>query len=117
MKWLFTTVYSTVLTFNFAFAQSTDAPLARIEQKETAVTKTAAADIKLTDAKETGRDEVTTATRPAFVMPAPTSQTSKKVGPKGEELFMKRNRYYYLNDAGKKIKVKSSELRDIPKSS
>ena len=38
--------------------------------------------------------------------------TIDKVGPNGEELFMERGKYYYINDEGKKVKVKKSEVRD-----
>lgn len=38
--------------------------------------------------------------------------TIDKVGPKGEKLFMERGKYYYMNEEGKKVKVKKSEVRD-----
>jgi hypothetical protein len=38
--------------------------------------------------------------------------TIDKVGPNGEKLFMERGKYYYINDEGKKVKVKKSEVRD-----
>ena len=38
--------------------------------------------------------------------------TIDKVGPNGEKLFMERGKYFYYDEAGKKIKVKKSEVRD-----
>jgi hypothetical protein len=38
--------------------------------------------------------------------------TIDKVGPNGEELFMERGKYFYMNEEGKKVKVKKSEVRD-----
>lgn len=38
--------------------------------------------------------------------------TIDKVGPNGEKLFMERGKYYYMNEEGKKVKVKKSEVRD-----
>lgn len=38
--------------------------------------------------------------------------TIDKVGPNGEKLFMDRGKYFYINDEGKKVKVKKSEVRD-----
>ena len=35
-----------------------------------------------------------------------------KEGPNGEKLFVERGKYFYYNEAGKKVKVKKSEVRD-----
>ena len=40
---------------------------------------------------------------------------NNKVGPNGEEIFLKGNKYYYLNDKGKKVKVSTAQLKDKPK--
>ena len=40
------------------------------------------------------------------------SATIDKIGPNGEKLFMERGKYYYMNEEGKKVKVKKSEVRD-----
>jgi hypothetical protein len=40
---------------------------------------------------------------------------NNKVGPNGEEIFLKGSKYYYLNDKGKKVKIKSIQLKDKPK--
>ena len=38
--------------------------------------------------------------------------TIDKVGPNGEKLFMERRKYYYMDENGKKVKVKKSDVRD-----
>lgn len=38
--------------------------------------------------------------------------TIDKIGPNGEKLYMDRGKYFYINDEGKKVKVKKSEVRD-----
>jgi len=38
--------------------------------------------------------------------------TIDKVGPNGEKLFMERGKYFYMDENGKKVKVKKSEVRD-----
>lgn len=38
--------------------------------------------------------------------------TIDKVGPNGEKLYMERGKYFYINEEGKKVKVKKSEVRD-----
>lgn len=38
--------------------------------------------------------------------------TIDKVGPNGEKLFMERGKYFYIDEDGKKVKVKKSEVRD-----
>ena len=38
--------------------------------------------------------------------------TIDKVGPNGEQLFMEREKYFYMDENGKKVKVKKSEVRD-----
>ena len=42
---------------------------------------------------------------------------TKKVGPQGEELILKGNRFYYLNEKGKKVKVRKNDLKSRPKHS
>lgn len=37
--------------------------------------------------------------------------TIDKVGPNGEKLFMERGKYFYINEMGKRVKVKKSEVR------
>lgn len=38
--------------------------------------------------------------------------TIDKVGPNGEKLFMERGKYFYIDDEGRKVKVKKSDVRD-----
>lgn len=38
--------------------------------------------------------------------------TIDKVGPNGEQLFMERGKYFYMDEDGKKVKVKKSDVRD-----
>jgi uncharacterized protein YxeA len=38
--------------------------------------------------------------------------TIDKVGPNGEKLFMEKGKYYYIDEEGKKVKVKKSEVKD-----
>lgn len=43
--------------------------------------------------------------------------TESKVGPNGEDLIIKGNRFYYLDEKGKKVKVRNNELKQRPKHS
>ena len=55
-----------------------------------------------------------------FILPDYSGKHSilnNKVGPNGEELFMKKNKYYYIDGAGKKVKARRTDLTDKPKSS
>lgn len=38
--------------------------------------------------------------------------TIDKVGPNGQKLFRERGKYFYIDEDGKKVKVKKSEVRD-----
>lgn len=40
------------------------------------------------------------------------SKVDAFVGPKGEKVFMKGNKYYYYNDDGKRVRVKPKHLQD-----
>jgi hypothetical protein len=114
MKRLFITVCSIALIYNYALAQDSDASLARVDRNDaTAKAKTSAVEVKKTNVAESDNKTV----RPAFILPAKSSMLDNKVGPNGEALLMKKNKYYYIDQTGKKIKVRSSELKDKPKSS
>jgi hypothetical protein len=39
--------------------------------------------------------------------------TIDKVGPHGEKVFMEKGKYYYINDQGKRVKVKKSDVVDM----
>ena len=41
-----------------------------------------------------------------------TIPVEDKVGPNGEAVFMENGKYYYMNEAGEKKKIKKSELQD-----
>lgn len=45
------------------------------------------------------------------------TRSEKKVGPHGEDLLIEGNRFFYLNDKGKKVKVRKNELKAMPKHS
>lgn len=69
---------------------------------------------------------VSTEDKSAVKFKVPVSKVSKKekgfswndkVGPNGEELWMKRNKYYYTNTEGKKVKAKIRDLKNGPKHS
>lgn len=44
--------------------------------------------------------------------PADMTPVEDKEGPNGEAVFMENGKYYYMNEAGEKTKIKKSELRD-----
>ncbi len=45
--------------------------------------------------------------RPSEIIPV-----EDKAGPNGEAIFMEDGKYYYMNEAGEKKKIKKSELQD-----
>src|SRR5688572_18364902 len=116
MKIIFALAFSAAITCNFA--QGQDSTLAKIDQRESSIKKDALTEIEA---------PVTTVEEVSAVKPEPTfrlpdysgkhSTLNNKVGPNGEQLLMKKNRYYYINDGGKKVKARKSILRDKPKSS
>jgi len=120
MKRLFTTACGVALICNFALAQSADTTLARIEPKENIAKETTSltGENPVTKIKEASTDDSENeATTSTFKLPTKSPAFENKVGPNGEELFIRKHKFYYINGAGKKIKIKSSELRDKPKSS
>lgn len=44
--------------------------------------------------------------------PAEMTPVEDKEGPNGEAVFMENGKYYYMNEAGEKTKIKKSQLRD-----
>ena len=44
--------------------------------------------------------------------PADMTPVEDKEGPNGESVFMEDGKYYYMNEAGEKTKIKKSELKD-----
>ncbi|HZB14484.1 MAG TPA: hypothetical protein VE467_15695 [Chryseolinea sp.] len=116
MKMVFTLACGIAMICNLAAAQ--DTTLAKIEKTERAS--------KQKVATETEMQKLVVEEAPAeksetkFTLPDYSGKQSvlnNKVGPHGEALFMKNNKYYYLDDAGKKIKVKRNDLTEKPKSS
>jgi hypothetical protein len=127
MKKLFTLVNSTLLLTicGTVFSQSGDAALAgvnyqneinsnqnEINSKETKKLSEPSAP------KEMGNAAIELApiTFESFKM-IDRTRSEKKVGPQGEELILRGNRYYYLNEKGKKVKVKKNDLKSMPKHS
>jgi hypothetical protein len=44
--------------------------------------------------------------------PSEITPVEDKVGPNGEAIFQENGKYYYMNEAGEKKKIKKSELQD-----
>ncbi len=44
--------------------------------------------------------------------PSEMTPIEGKQGPNGEAVFMENGKYYYMNEAGEKTKIKNSELKD-----
>ena len=44
--------------------------------------------------------------------PSEITPVEDKVGPNGEAIFKENGKYYYMNEAGEKKKIKKSELQD-----
>jgi hypothetical protein len=116
MKIIFTLACSAAMIWNFAHGQ--DTTLAKIDQMQSPIKKDAPTEI---EAPVTDVEEVSAARpEPTFRLPVYSGKHSilnNKVGPNGEELLMKKNKYYYINGAGKKVNARSANLGDKPKSS
>lgn len=125
MKKLFTLACGVALIAGctVAHAQAEDSALARVDRKKNASKEEPAKNVTVTEVEEgENLKQVNVAPATKFVVPpAATDRNSKdailnnKVGPNGEELFMKKNSYYYINNDGKKVKVKKSMLKDKAK--
>lgn len=122
MKKLFTLACGVALIAgcSVAHAQTEDSALARVDRKKNASKEEPAKSVTVTEGENLKQANVAPETK-FVVPPAGTDRNSKdailnnKVGPNGEELFMKKNSYYYINSDGKKVKVKKSMLKDKPK--
>lgn len=104
--------------FSLSNAQNPDGALARVDEEKSQ------GDLKHTDPVITESVETAeTAPSTKFVLPATETEKSQgslldtKVGPNGEDLFIKNNKYYYFNSKGEKVKVKRSALMDKAKTS
>ena len=97
-------------------AQTQDSALARVDNTK----KTD--ELPTTKPAANNAEQVNVEPQSKFVLPKANEKSSKenfnnKVGPQGEEVFMERKKYYYINSDGKKVEVKQAELRDKPKHS
>ena len=116
MKIVFTLTCSVAMMCHFV--QGQDTALAKIDKIEGTIKKDATAE---KEAPALTVEEVAPE-KPESTFKIPDysgkhSILNNKVGPNGEELFMKKNKYYYIDGAGKKIKVRSTNLADRAKSS
>jgi hypothetical protein len=116
MKIIFTLTCSVAMMCHFV--QGQDTALAKIDKMEGTVKKEATTKIEAPVLKveevAPGESEST------FKLPDYSGKHSilnNKLGPNGEELFMKKNKYYYIDSAGRKIKVRRNDLTDRAKSS
>jgi hypothetical protein len=53
-----------------------------------------------------------TSTDPSMERPSEITPVEGKQGPNGEAVFMENGKYYYMDEAGEKKKIKKSELED-----
>src|SRR5687767_2306270 len=117
MKMVLTLACSAAIICNFA--QGQDTTLAKIDKPESTIKKNAATEIEASvlDVEKVSAEKKSEST---FKLPDNSGKHSilnNKVGPNGEELFMKKNKYYYIDSAGKKVKARRTNLTDKPKSS
>ena len=120
MKKLFTLVNSTLLLTicGTVFAQPGDAALAGINYQNETNSNEAKTINEPPGVKEVGNAaiEIAPITFEPFKM-IDRTRSEEKVGPQGEELILKGNRFYYLNENGKKVKVRKNDLKSRPKHS
>jgi hypothetical protein len=115
MKKLFTLACSAAMICNFVQGQNTT--LAKIDETESKKDTPTKIEAQVQDVDEVSAEKKSEST---FKLPDYSGKHSirnSKVGPNGEELFMKKNKYYYIDDAGKKVKARRTDLTDKPKSS
>ena len=109
--------------FSMAHAQTQDTALARIDNK--AMTKmtdgTITESTNLSEERET-MGEIA-APEIKFIVPESRDRKSKssvldsKAGPNGEDIQVDKNGYYFVDDAGEKVRIDAKDLRDKPKHS
>ena len=71
--------------------------------------------VKQGQSRETGQptqDQTDQATDPSMERPSEVTPVEGKSGPNGEAIFEENGKYYYMNEAGEKTKIKKSALRD-----
>src|SRR5688500_9041902 len=122
MKTTFTFACSVAIMNVFSFAHAQDTTLAKIDSRLSSK-PVSAKEVQVNMPTEISRSQsAATAVPAAFDLSVVKKNSDRsilnnKVGPNGEELFMKKNKYFCLNEKGKKVKVKSSMLRDRAKHS
>lgn len=123
MEKMFGFLLSVAVLFLFSATQalSQDSALARVDTKSTPkaekpLTEPATSTEILSESGEA-------VPQVKFVVPETRDRSSKglildnKVGPNGEDIQMDKKGYYFLDDAGKKVRIESKALRDKPKHS
>ena len=115
MKMVLTLACGAAMICNFAQAQ--DTTLAKIDKTETTIRKKEEMTTPVLIIEDVSAEK---RSESKFNLPDYSKKHSilnNKVGPNGEDLFMKRNKYYYIDGAGKKVKARRTNLTDKPKSS
>lgn len=125
MKKLSGFLFSVAVLFLFstAHAQTQDTALARIDTK--AMMKTTDGPITESAIVPEERETMGEVAAPEikFIMPETRDRKSKssvldsKAGPNGEDIQMDKNGYYFVDDAGKKVRIDTKDLKDKPKHS
>ena len=64
------------------------------------------------EGQEPTQDQTDQATDPTMERPAEITPVEDKTGPNGEAIFRENGKFYYMNEAGEKTKIKKSELKD-----
>jgi carboxypeptidase C (cathepsin A) len=108
--------------FPTAQAQSQDTALARIDTKELQKKTDKPSNETRKSSEDVSVENEAVAPQVKFVVPEVRDKTSKgildtKAGPNGEDIQMDKQGYYYLDEAGKKVRIDSKALRDKPKHS
>ncbi len=118
-----------LLLIVYSVAMMSISALAQVQQQDTSSTdhnaqpqveqrdeNTQSDDMKTEDAERTGDQEQSTEEelqKDAEAMQENfEGSTIDKVGPNGEQLFKERGKYFYIDDEGRKVKVKKSDVRD-----
>jgi|RhiMethySRZTD1v2_1073278.scaffolds.fasta_scaffold07513_3 hypothetical protein len=116
MKMVFTLACIAAMICNFV--QGQDTALAKIDKTARTIKKNAT-EIEA-PVLNFGAVSIEKKSESTFKLPDYSGKHSilnNKVGPNGEELLMKKNKYYYIDGAGKKVKARRTYLTDKPKSS
>jgi hypothetical protein len=109
--------------FSMAHAQTQDTALARIDNK--AMTKMTEAPITESTNLPEEHEAMGEVAAPEikFIVPETKDRKSRssvldsKAGPNGEDIQMDKNGYFFVDDAGKKVRIDTKDLRDKAKHS